>query len=75
MNYLPDGIFQKKSKMVAFSLLKVDDCNDQFIRLMRKVNNSFIKSLMETDFSLNWTEEERKEQDGEDMSYLWKKKV
>ena len=34
MNYLSDGIFQMKSKMVAFSLLKGDDCNDQFIMLM-----------------------------------------
>ena len=59
MNYIPDSLFQKKSKMVAFSLLKGDDCNDQFIRLMRKVNNTFIKSLMGTDFSLNWTKEER----------------
>ena len=59
MNYLPDSLFQNKSKMVAFSLLKGDDCNDQFIRLMWKVNNTFIKSLMGTDFSLNWTKEER----------------
>ena len=55
MKYIPDGIFQKIFSMWAFSLLKGVDWNDQFVRLIRKVNNTFVKSLMETDFPLNWT--------------------
>ena len=61
MKYIPDGLFMKKSKMTAFSLLKGDDCNDQFIRLMRKVNNTFIKCLMDADFPINWSKEEKEE--------------
>ena len=58
MKYIPDGLFQKKFSIGAFSLLKGDDCNDQFIRL-DEVNKTFVKSLMKTDFPLNWTPEER----------------
>ena len=50
---------RRNSRWEHFHLLKGVDCNDQFIRLIRKVNKTFVKSLMGTDFPLNWTQEER----------------
>ena len=52
--------FRRNLRWEHFHLLKGDDCNDQFIRLMRKVNKTFVNSLTETDFPLNWTQKKEK---------------
>ena len=51
----------RKTSKGAYSLIKGDDCNDKFIRLIRKLDKTFILTLKTKNYKIDMTEEQKEE--------------
>ena len=61
LKYIPNNIGLTKFSKGAYALIKGDNCNDKLIRLLRKLDNTFIFSLKTINFPLHWSSKQREE--------------